>query len=1156
MAKELQGFYTFTPGGGGAGTIVVNGFYRLEQFQLITNITDQEIIFNFADTSKGATLSYNATTDKTTLTLETSTSGMSSTDRLQIFVQNLQGQEIIPSGTYQDPVEKLRVSNPQALIDTDFEYSLQATKWESVQLQNNIPGIFQRANEPAFQGSEITSIVQQSFSSGSGQVSVTNGTYQENGRSGMTANITFNWDDGNTFISAPFNIDFLGTAYNGVYVSTNGYFTFGSGSSQYWNMSLVDQPNIPAIKVFAGDRRAYWIGNRTIGSAPNRTWIVRFEGTNYYPQYSPGGTGSHVYEARFTEGGTGVEIHYVRNQSTSYTAAVQDGPGPSTSFLATWSGVGNSSSPYSVGVCKVITWGSSSTVIRTTVASPPASPFVIGQPIIIKETKDPIHLDGAFLITGVPSSTSFEVQSRSPTSYGSVDQKTDYTAVYTGGFFSNAELALSSIARVSGTTRARINFSSNHGLYVGSKLYVVDPNVSTGTWVGAMRVSRVYSDTAVEYNTDETSNYSNSNTLSSGQTKVYVRNEGVASHRYHDGGVQINPSSNSPNAQIIRQTRKYFRYQSGKGIQFSTGVLFKPVYDVRTVDIVTNTYIAGSNEVYEMNIQTDQEHGFTSNTTYKPGASVTISGFTVASGNNPYNGTFTIKNVTDRVRFTVEVDVSSGNGGVPSDTTPEGIPKVEVTAWNDAVVRSGLFDDQNGMFFEHDGTYLYAVKRSSTEQIMGVIAVNQNSSTVNGTDTKFLSQLEEEDYIVIKGVSYLITKIISDTQLTVSPDYKALSVSNAKIVKTNDTRVRQDSFNLDPVDGSGPTGYTLDSNKMQMVFIDYSWYGAGRIRWGLRLQDGSIQYIHQAPQNNVNTEAYMRSGNIPARFEISSKSKNGKLLASVTTGSSTLTIKESDAQFLPTNGTIVVNNEYMEYTKGGTGTTLGFASRTLNINNRNIGGKSSNSTANVNDTWLSANQNCSPSLSHWGTSTIMDGEFNTDKSYLFTASTASSVSVASGATAALVSVRLAPSVDYGIPGFYGVRNLINRSALALESIGLSVQGNFSVEVKINPESTIYQTTTNWLRPTNGSIAQYMDRSSVTGTFTGGDVVASFFADEGSNRFANSTYPITAIRELGNSILGGPNVYPDGPDVLTLFVKNNSGQTRQAYGRITWQEAQG
>jgi hypothetical protein len=35
-----------------------------------------------------------------------------------------------------DPVDKLRVSTPQALIDTDFEYGTQPTKWESIVLQN------------------------------------------------------------------------------------------------------------------------------------------------------------------------------------------------------------------------------------------------------------------------------------------------------------------------------------------------------------------------------------------------------------------------------------------------------------------------------------------------------------------------------------------------------------------------------------------------------------------------------------------------------------------------------------------------------------------------------------------------------------------------------------------------------------------------------------------------------------------------------------------------------------------------------------------------------------------------------------------------------------------------------------------------------------
>jgi hypothetical protein len=56
---------------------------------------------------------------------------------------------------YQDAVEKYRVSNPQALIDTDFEYSLQGSKWEQVQLINNYPSVFIRAGEPLYTGSQI-----------------------------------------------------------------------------------------------------------------------------------------------------------------------------------------------------------------------------------------------------------------------------------------------------------------------------------------------------------------------------------------------------------------------------------------------------------------------------------------------------------------------------------------------------------------------------------------------------------------------------------------------------------------------------------------------------------------------------------------------------------------------------------------------------------------------------------------------------------------------------------------------------------------------------------------------------------------------------------------------------------------------------------------
>ena len=46
-----------------------------------------------------------------------------------------------------DPVTKLRVSQPENLIDTDFEYGLQPTKWENVELINNTPSFFSKSGD-------------------------------------------------------------------------------------------------------------------------------------------------------------------------------------------------------------------------------------------------------------------------------------------------------------------------------------------------------------------------------------------------------------------------------------------------------------------------------------------------------------------------------------------------------------------------------------------------------------------------------------------------------------------------------------------------------------------------------------------------------------------------------------------------------------------------------------------------------------------------------------------------------------------------------------------------------------------------------------------------------------------------------------------------
>ena len=70
---------------------------------------------------------------------------MSDADDLQIIVDDFE-ETVKPAETYNDAVNKSRVSTPQAQIDTDFEYGVQDTKWEVVALINNNLFAYKSAN--------------------------------------------------------------------------------------------------------------------------------------------------------------------------------------------------------------------------------------------------------------------------------------------------------------------------------------------------------------------------------------------------------------------------------------------------------------------------------------------------------------------------------------------------------------------------------------------------------------------------------------------------------------------------------------------------------------------------------------------------------------------------------------------------------------------------------------------------------------------------------------------------------------------------------------------------------------------------------------------------------------------------------------------------
>jgi hypothetical protein len=78
----------------------------------------------------------------------------------------------------------------------------------------------------------------------------------------------------------------------------------------------------------------------------------------------------------------------------------------------------------------------------------------------------------------------------------------------------------------------------------------------------------------------------------------------------------------------------------------------------------------------------------------------------------------------------------------------------------------------------------------------------------------------------------------------------------------------QSAWNLDKLDGTGPSGQTLDLTKPQILIIDYEWLGVGLVRVAFVTAVG-ITYVHVFKNpNNIITSVYMQTPNLPARYEI------------------------------------------------------------------------------------------------------------------------------------------------------------------------------------------------------------------------------------------------------------------------------------------------
>ena len=920
-----------------------------------------------------------------------------------------------------------------------------------------------------------------------------------------------------------------------------------------------------------------------------------------------------------------------------------------------------------------------STTVTVTTSS--AHGLSVGDSISVQDTFLSLG-NGNFIIESIPTDFTFTYTSRAiniaPPGTDPISDIYDpnKTAIYLGTNYTNARLG-GPLTLTYSNKAVTVTTSVPHGLALGNEIAIFGITADTNAPNGSFYVSRIINSTNFVYYTP----VEPTGLLVGTDAELYVRPQSQFLHRPFDGGVLFSANASSSNQQAIRQTRRYFRYQSGKGIQVSSGTVLKPNLAIESLKANGNIFT----------IQTKEQHNL------QPGSTVKIFG-----ANEPeYNGTFPIIEILGYNLFQVLAQSS------PIQTTASGNYYTTIDSWFGCSNRLGMYDEQNGVFFEFDGQELYAVLRSSTYQLSGKVTVVNGSNTVIETNsafpTNFSKQLNPGDFVVIRGQSYRVESISNDQTMTISPSYRGANSTYSLMSKTSDTKIPQLEWNLDTMDGNGPSGYDLDLTKMQMFYIDYSWYGAGFIRWGLRGVDGNITYVHKMANNNVNSEAYMRSGNVPARYESNTFPKTTIISSSILVTDTTINVNSTEG-FAP-SGTLLIRGgtiyEYVNYTgktatsftgvtraKSGATTNVTIAAgsnlgtvvtttglqvgqrvihpnfpqntylaeidgATLKFNTAAIqtgsGGviedvvfspmaaTTAQAFTLVTGTPVSVEQafpTFSASISHWGTSVIMDGGFDDDKSLIFTFGQTVSTTVPKAATVedvvsnglsgaktilvgsatgivsgmtvsgngiqlgtvvtrvtgnevdlslalvddledenltftggnqkALFSIRVAPSVDNGISANFGQRELINRMQLTLKSVGVitsTPDSNLLVTAILNGVPTSATSWTNIIKNstilTNSSLSQIADYSGGLDEtiILGGEITGGFYVQ------GTSSIDLEDVRDLGNSILGGgesfanTNVYPDGPDVLSIVVTNLSDVNVDVLGRLSWAEAQ-
>lgn len=205
-----------------------------------------------------------------------------------------------------------------------------------------------------------------------------------------------------------------------------------------------------------------------------------------------------------------------------------------------------------------------------------------------------------------------------------------------------------------------------------------------------------------------------------------------------------------------------------------------------------------------------------------------------AFGRQRISSPFTLFDSSHRYRDNGLWNTSTASGGTAIFSPSEGLVNLKVdTTSGSQVLRetSKVFSYQPGKSLLVMNTFVMAPAQTNLRQRVGYF----------GRENGIYIQLNDNTLSFVERS--LVTGSISETV------------------------VNQSSWNIDKLDGFGPSGITLDITKAQIFFMDIEWLGEGTVRVGFVI-DGAFILCHKFNHANYITSTYITTATLPLRYEI------------------------------------------------------------------------------------------------------------------------------------------------------------------------------------------------------------------------------------------------------------------------------------------------